>query len=168
MNFIISGKRGFGKTTVAQRLATLLKEKGLRIGGVLNIGNTLTNLLTNKTIPFTCTSPMPNSIKIGQYYILTSAFTFAEEAIKESIEKKAYTFIDECGKLELQKKQGFYDILTFALPQGNCIVCVRDANVKDFFEVFHENEQTTKVFLLDKTNRDNLSKEIADYITAQR
>lgn len=167
-NIIISGKKHFGKTTTALRLSELLKQEQILIGGVLSVGNDLLDVATGNKTVFMYDLPMPETIHTGHHYLLKPALRHGEELIKQSLQQHTYTFIDECGKLELERKEGFYNVLNYALPHGKCIVCVRDANVEKFFDVFSENKQTTHVFEVNETNKESIPHAIFSYITQSK
>ncbi len=165
MNIIINGKKQSGKTRVAEKLVSLLRQKGIAIGGVLNVGDKLLNVGTGTKTTFHYETEKPNTLKIGKYFIDTNVLAKAEELVKESVDDGEYTFIDECGKLELQQQNGFYKVIKYSLPKGKCIICIRDMNVNDFLNVFEQNKENTKIFTLTEENRDALPQTIYNYIT---
>ena len=165
MNIIIMSPKGFGKTTVAQKAAKLLRDKGMSIGGILNPAHDVLNVATGEQRLFTLKEPGQNTIPIGKYHILPDALEWAITGIKQSHAAGQWTFIDECGKLELQRHKGYHDVLTRLVPKGRCVVCVRDINVKAFFDTYDPTQaQPSHIVMLHAGNRDDIHTRIAETI----
>ena len=161
MNIIISGAKHFGKTTVAQKLVEKLKQNNILVGGILCIGDDITDIMSGETKRFLYHTEVPDSQHIGPHYIKNSVIRFAEKATRKAVSKGAYAFIDEYGKLELRGR-GFDNITQESLPSEKCIIVIRNINVLDFIEKFNTYE--FKVFELNQKNRNNLHEEVFRYI----
>jgi nucleoside-triphosphatase THEP1 len=111
---IITGDIHEGKTSVAQRVVTILLEQGVNIGGFLAIGRDedgvrtgffIKEIETNKTMEL-C------AVKRKETSITTGHFNFNEETIRwgnailapENLNNKQLVVIDELGPLELAGK----------------------------------------------------------------
>ncbi len=162
MNIIISGAKHFGKTTVAQKLVEKLKQDNILVGGILCIGDDITDVITGEKHRFLYKQEMPDSQRIGSNYIKNKVIRFAEQTIENSVKTDKYTVIDEYGKLELKEK-GFHNITKQSLESNKCIILIRNINVKPFLERFKQHQ--FKVYEITQQNRDNLHKEIFDYIS---
>lgn len=164
MNIIISGPRGFGKTTCAQKVVQGICKDKVVLGGVLNPGHDVVNVATGEKRTFTLEKAGEETIRTGRYHIIPETLLWAKKLILDSVEKEQWTFIDECGKLELRREAGYYDILKEILPKGRCIILIRDINVEEFFTKFGESKEDTKVYTLNSDNRDVLHEEITKFL----
>lgn len=161
MNILISGGKHSGKTTIAEKLVEKLKKNNIPVGGVLCIGDDITDIITSETQRFLYHEEVPDSQHIGHHYIKNSVIKFAEEAIQKALNTGAYAVIDEYGKLEL-RDGGFHNITNKNLSSDKCIIVIRNINIPDFIERFKTYE--FKVFELPHKNKNNLYEEVFRYI----
>jgi nucleoside-triphosphatase len=112
--FIITGEQGSGKTTFLEEAISLLKEKNIKIGGVLAPGFwhenqrdrfDLVNLTTGDRILFCQRKEVPGWDRIRHFYVNPAGQSFGGKALLESQRIGCHVVvIDEIGPFELQGK----------------------------------------------------------------
>jgi nucleoside-triphosphatase THEP1 len=141
---LLSAARGAGKTTAAWRAAERARATGLRIGGILaparydpsghKVGIDALDLAGGETRPLAERTPDAADATIGEY-------TFAPEVLAWSLgivltaldEPLDAVWIDEIGRLELEKEAGYAPALSalYGAQAANAILLVRDRFVPD-------------------------------------
>jgi nucleoside-triphosphatase THEP1 len=133
--FIISGKKGEGKTSLAGQLAGMLRENTYRVGGILTervmvkgktVGYDLIDIESMKRVKFLRTSRNDKMEKIGSYSIFPAALDLGRKILCGR-STGTITVIDEVGRLELNKG-GWADCLSLLLKrnEGIIILTARD------------------------------------------
>ncbi|MFW9997143.1 MAG: nucleoside-triphosphatase [Candidatus Odinarchaeota archaeon] len=165
--FAITGKFQTGKTTLAQRLVTVLRDEGYTCGGVLCPGRdyrVYVNLITGIAHQFYC--PGDDLIDFDCREISEEAIEFGQRAIKEAAKAGVdVLFVDEVGKLENQK-EGFYQPLQNILPKRKkpVVTIIRNEVVPEFKKLF--NVPLDRIWGLDvNTDRENILMEIVAEIS---
>jgi hypothetical protein len=166
--FILTGDIRTGKTTWLRHWICLLKLQGQEIYGFVSLdaksgsmssiekSNTLRSLLnvnTLETIDFevsTDVAHVDECIQIGQFNFKKSAFSQGMSWLKKSIESPSadWIIIDEVGKLELHKNEGFYPDLDLFFKEyqrkssedfhANLLVVVRTELLSTFTEKYNQ------------------------------
>lgn len=146
--FIITGKKGEGKTTFAARLASYLKKKhcidlaGFYSKGYWNNNRRshfeIVDLVNNKSTILCKKDYRENWIKIYGYYFNREAIKKGETIIAKSIEQNAeLILIDEAGKIEMDQKVWHKSIEQILLKhKNNLILCVRNTFLKDIIKYY--------------------------------
>lgn len=115
---IITGDKGAGKTTYAQQLVGTMKNKNVRISGILALGKfednirtqfDLVDIQTNEKMLLASTQ-IKSDLRFGKFYFNKEAFSFGEKVIARDVENSDYIIIDELGMLEVQNG-GWYRII---------------------------------------------------------
>jgi len=111
---IISGDIHQGKTTVAQKVVSILLEQGVRIGGFLAIGEdeegvrtgfSIKEIETGKTMVLCSVKTDATSTKTGKFYFNDTAIQWGNRLLApENLDNKDLVVIDELGPLELAGK----------------------------------------------------------------
>ena len=147
-SFIITGKKGEGKTTFAAELTHYLGKKyNIDIGGFYSKGYWNNNTrscfeivsLDDKKSEILCTKNFNESwIEISGYFFNPEAIKNGERIIAKSIQRKSeLILLDEAGKIELNKKVWYNSIRKIlAKHKKNLILCVRDIFTKEIIDYF--------------------------------
>jgi len=133
---IIYGKKGEGKTSLARKLAALLRQNSYRAGGILaervmdngeTIAYDLLDIESGKKIKFLRKNHDNTAEKIGSYSISPAAIERGKKILRGA-GRGSITFIDEVGRLELRGR-GWSDCLEYLLErkEGIVILTVRDS-----------------------------------------
>lgn len=100
MIFVVTGKRGIGKTTLVEKLIKEVEKEGIKVGGVITAGQEeryFISVKDKKQMPF-FNDDDAKTVSVGKFSISHNALKFASKEIKSSISE--VIFIDEIGKLE--------------------------------------------------------------------
>jgi len=140
---VIHGQIGAGKTRLAQRLAAALKERELRVGGIISprilngrntIGYQVHDIETGEERLFAKLDPP--GIPIGKFYLLEDAVDFAHTAIARTAKTSQVVFLDEVGRLELAGKGHAIALRTLLQSNTIPVLFVRTAFVEKITEAF--------------------------------
>lgn len=139
--FIITGGKGEGKSTFAENLARLLKEKGVKCTGFISRGSwdgnkrqgfTLYDLESGREELLCSVARSTGPIRQGRFWFSTEALKMGERIISDAaLKSDTVTIIDEVGPLEIGGK-GWYGAIEYlcsnsAAPQ---VWSVRDSLVQ--------------------------------------
>ena len=129
--FIITGGKGEGKSTFAENVARLLKEKGIKCAGFISRGNwdgtsrqgfTLYDLESGREKLLCSVDRSTGPIRQGRFWFSPEALKMGEDIISDAaLKSNTVTIIDEVGPLEIGGK-GWYRAIeylcsTSAAPQ---------------------------------------------------
>lgn len=163
---IITGSRGSGKSTLANEFITLLKMKGIKIGGVITKSDiaeryekklfyTVVDILSNQEKKLiTSEKPVDNSIQIGRFYMNQDVLLWANKKIAAAAKSCNAVLIDELGPAELQGL-GYAGIAKELINRykGLIIFVVRIEIVEQMITYLQCESQ--KILLIDVENREN-------------
>ena len=139
---VITGPIGAGKTGLARRLAESLKERGLRVGGIVaersmergeTVGYTLVDLSSGKERRFA--SSTPPGIPVGRFFISDEGLAFAKEALAKA-EGMDVAFLDEVGRMELSGEGHAGPLRRLLSSESLLVMTVRDSFLKLAIERF--------------------------------
>src|SRR6266487_2707698 len=112
---VLTGAPGVGKTTAVIRAARALKERGVKVGGIVSrelrtnnmrIGFEFIDLTTNdRNVLAYITGKGP---KVGKYFVNVAGCSFAAERLTNAIRNSEVIICDEIGPMEL-KSSDFID-----------------------------------------------------------
>ncbi|MBW8359531.1 MAG: NTP transferase domain-containing protein [Weeksellaceae bacterium] len=154
--FILSGRKGSGKTTSLLRWA----EKSINITGFLSPKidgkRSFQNLKTWELRPM---ENKNSTLKVGKYVFDEETFSWAAEELYLQFQGDTeWLVIDEIGPLEVRKQQGFHEFLLKILHENGplkpkLLFVVRDTLVDEFLD--HYKITSCKILPLDffKNNR---------------
>lgn len=133
MIYILSGKKGSGKTTALHNFS---KNK-IGMGGILspeiNGERFFLDVSSGKTIPMETNGTETELFLMGRFNFRASAFEEAEKIILKSISENKVTVIDEVGPLEIRLHKGFDDLLKkIFCKNADLIVVVRIGLTDEF------------------------------------
>ncbi|MGA9168497.1 MAG: NTPase [Nitrososphaeraceae archaeon] len=110
---VLTGAPGVGKTTALIRVARTLKERGVKIGGIVSremrsdnnmrIGFEFIDLATNDRNVLAYTTG--NGPKVGRYFVNVAGCRFAAERLTNAVRNSDVIICDEIGPMELKSKE---------------------------------------------------------------
>ena len=95
----------------------------------------------DRSYPFEANEPGEDTISVGRYHLIRSAFDRGTELALAAIQNDSPLFVfDEWGKLE-KDRQGFHPAFMLLLQafRGDLLVVVRNSLVDDFVEYCQEH-----------------------------
>jgi nucleoside-triphosphatase THEP1 len=152
---IITGEIGSGKTALITELASLLKNRGIKIGGILapaiysageKAGYYIVDLTSGMQVQLSQIVASQGMPQVGKYFFIPEALAFGEKALSVDVTSKAeIVLIDEIGAWELQG-QGWATSLNELIIQCKMplIITVRNS----FLELVTESWMFTNPLIL--------------------
>jgi nucleoside-triphosphatase len=109
---VLTGASRIGKTTTLMRVAQALKERGVKVGGIVSretqtnnvrIGFEFLDLITNdRCVLASITGIGP---RVGKYFVDLSGCIFAAERLTNAIATSDIIICDEIGPMELKSRE---------------------------------------------------------------
>jgi nucleoside-triphosphatase THEP1 len=163
---LLTGPVGVGKTTVAERVAGLVRRQGLICAGLLapamtnccgqKVGIWGVDLLTGQRRILARTERRLGGPEVGPYSFDATAIVWAIDALERALGACDLLMVDEIGKLELWRDTGLAPILP-RLAAGDAkraLVLVRDSLLADLQQKLEPVPQV--VFEVSEENRNSL------------
>jgi len=165
---ILTGAPRVGKTTAVIRVASALKEKGVKVGGVVSrelrtnnmrIGFEFIDLTTNDRKGLA--SINGNGPKVGKYFVNVAGCRFAAERLMDAVRNSDVIICDEIGPMELKSRE-FKDSVKSLLDVDKKVIVVAHQKLQHpLIDEFRnkssllinldlENREKVNVILLDK------------------
>ncbi|MFQ5940187.1 MAG: NTPase [Nitrososphaerales archaeon] len=128
--FILTGYPGTGKTTAVIRLAEMLKQRGVSVGGIVSrdirkdyvrIGFEFVDISSNETALLA--SVEGTGPKVGKYKVDLEGCRFAVNVLRRAIADAEVIACDELGPLEFKSKE-FIDLVKHMLALDKHIIVV--------------------------------------------
>ena len=137
MLILFSGPIGAGKTTFCQQLAAAARARGVPVAGVLapaiaqdgqKVGIEAVDLRSGARRTLARTDRDLGGVRVGPYSFDDQALTWALQRCQEALRGDALAFVDEIGRLELERGEGLAPLLPLlARPRpAHTVVIVRD------------------------------------------
>ena len=168
MKVFLTGRAGCGKSTVLVKTIKLLKEKGLKVGGIVTpeirsgkrrIGFAVKDVATGKEGILAKTGFDTKKPRIGRYVVEVTGFEMiALAALDFALKECDAIVIDEIGKMEFFS-QKFKEKLREVLESTKPIIAVVHRNFVDDFKRYG------KVIEVTIENRDKLPDRIVEKIS---
>jgi len=166
MNILIRGKPGCGKSTLIQKLITLMQQKGKQIGGISTpelregqrVGFEIVNLMTSERGILAHVS-QPEGPRVSQYKVnLRDLENIGVKGIKKALEKKVdFVIIDEIGKMELVSS-AFQEIVWEALELQKVLGTIGQISHPFVTKVYNRND--LKLYTLTPQTREQVFAEL--------
>ena len=109
-NILLTGRPGIGKTTAVKKIVEMLREKGIRVGGMITrekreknvrIGFIIEDIDTG-TKGYLALKNLGKSPRIGKYSVLLENLEkIGVTAIKKAIQQADVIIVDEIGPMEM-------------------------------------------------------------------
>ena len=127
---VLTGAPGVGKTSAVMRVARELRERGVKVGGIVS-----RELKTNNTrigfefIAFTTNdrnvlaSITGNGPKVGKYFVNVAGCRFAAERLTNAVRNSDVIICDEIGPMELKSRE-FIDSVKNLLEVDKKVIVV--------------------------------------------
>jgi nucleoside-triphosphatase len=165
---VLTGPPGAGKTTAVIRVASALKEKGVKVGGIVSrelrtnnmrIGFEFIDLTTNDRKGLASISG--NGPKVGKYFVNVAGCRFAAERLTDAVRNSDVIICDEIGPMELKSRE-FKDSVKSLLDVDKKVIVVAHQKLQHpLIDEFRnkssllinldlENREKVNVILLDK------------------
>lgn len=133
---VITGASGIGKTTIVTRVAQELKERGVRVGGIISkevrtsnvrTGFEFVDLATNdRNILASVTGKGP---RVGKYFVNLSGCHFAADRLNNALIDSEVIICDEIGPMEL-KSDEFVETVAKLFEANKKVIIVIHQNLK--------------------------------------
>jgi len=111
MIIVVTGRPGVGKSTVCLKVIELLKERGLKVGGIIcpeireggvRVGFKVLDLMSGRSGLLAHVN-IPSPIMIGKYYVQLKSFEdVLIDALNSALENADVIVFDEVGPMELK------------------------------------------------------------------
>ena len=145
--YIISGKQGFGKTTMLKSIIGELQSKGVKVGGFIAEGTwmngirdgfSLLRIIDNYSIPLCQSKPKKGYFNLGRFWFNPEAVKIGEETLDYGMTKDVdIVVIDEIGIFELQEKIWYNSFLKLLNERKMpVLITVREKIIKEVIEKF--------------------------------
>jgi nucleoside-triphosphatase len=168
---IVTGAPGVGKTTALLRVAQALKERGMKVGGIVSrelksnnirIGFEFIDLATNdRNVLASTTGSGP---RVGKYFVNITGCRFAAERLTNAIRNSDIIICDEAGPMELKSKD-FTDSIKNLLSIDKKVVVVIHQKLQH--PLTDELRSKSSLLInLDLQNRERVSDVLLDKLIA--
>jgi nucleoside-triphosphatase THEP1 len=170
--YIISGKKGEGKTSFIKEFIEYFKENKLSFGGIISekqvqdedcVAYEIVDVESGHKAQFLVKGDIEGCEKIMKFSILSEGLEFGNAIIKAAIENKDIIIIDEVGLLELQNRGWYQSIENIIKSQNKIfIITARDIFVDELVEKF--NWSNSRIINIKDSKSKILAKDIVESI----
>lgn len=166
MRILVEGRPGAGKTTVARRLADLLRDRGVPLAGFTTeeirtgrrrVGFTVETMSGESAV--LAHVELPGPPRVGKYGVDVASFERLALPALEN-EKGAIVIVDEIGKMELASRS-FREAVSRLFEARQPVVATVHVFRDPFTDGLKAREDVEVVRLTERT-RDQLPLELAD------
>ena len=159
--FILTGDPGTGKTSAVIHLVEMLKQRGLRVEGIVSrevrkdgtrIGFEFVDIASNETAllaSINVTGP-----RVGKYSVDLAGCVFAVKMLRKAIADAEVIICDELGSMEFKSKE-FVDCVSGMLELDKHIIAVVHKRLKHPV-IDRYREKTSFMIELDIQNRNKV------------
>jgi nucleoside-triphosphatase THEP1 len=169
--FIISGDRGSGKTTLAEKFISILQQNGIKVGGIITRSAPTerygmkdaydaVDILTGEQYPLlTAAAGAERTKSFGRFILHADTFSWAASRIEDAIDTCGALIIDELGPLEV-KREGYYHIAKKVVSRykGLIMFVVRSGLVDPITKISECDPQKIVQFNAETDEWDNLQR----------
>lgn len=170
--YIISGKKGEGKTRFIKELIEYFKENKLSFGGIISekqvqnedcVAYEIVDVESEHKAQFLVKGDIEGCEKIMKFSILSEGLEFGNAIIKAAIENKNIIIIDEVGLMELQNRGWYQSIGNIKKLQNKIfIITARDIFVDELIEKFQW--KSSRIINISNSKPEILAKDIVESI----
>jgi nucleoside-triphosphatase len=168
---VLTGAPGVGKTTAVMRIARELKERGVKVGGIVSrelktnntrIGFEFIDLTTNDRNVLA--SVTGNGPKVGKYFVNVAGCRFAAERLTSAVRNSDVIICDEIGPMELKSKE-FIDSVKNLLYVDKKVIVIVHQKLQHLLTDDFRNKSSLLINL-DLENRDEVNQILFDRLIA--
>jgi nucleoside-triphosphatase len=168
---VLTGAPGVGKTTAVIRVARELKERGVKVGGIVSrelrtnnmrIGFEFIDLTTNdRNVLASITG---NGPKVGKYFVNVAGCRFAAERLTNAIRNSDVIICDEIGPMELKSRDFIDSVKNLFDVDKKVIVVVHQKLQHPLTDEFRN--KSSLLINLDLENREKINQLLLDRLIA--
>ena len=168
---VVTGAPGAGKTTAVMRVARELKERGVKVGGIVSrelrtnnmrIGFEFIDLTTNdRSVLASITG---NGPKVGKYFVNLAGCHFAAERLKNAVRNSDIIICDEIGPMELKSGEFIDSVKNLLFVDKKVIVVVHQKLQHVVTDEFRD--KSSLLINLGLENRDQVNEILLDKLIA--
>jgi nucleoside-triphosphatase len=168
---VLTGAPGVGKTTAVIRVARALKERGVKVGGIVSrelrinnmrVGFEFIDLTSNdRSVLASITG---NGPKVGKYFVNVAGCRFAAERLTNAIRNSEVIICDEIGPMELKSKEFIDSVKNLLEVEKTVIVVVHQKLQHPLTDEFRN--KSSHLINLDLKNREKVNEILLDSIIA--
>jgi nucleoside-triphosphatase len=168
---VLTGAPGVGKTTAVIRVARELKERGVKVGGIvsrelrinnMSVGFEFIDLTTNdRNVLASITG---NGPKVGKYFVNVAGCRFAAERLTNAIRNSDVIICDEIGPMELKSRE-FIDSVKNLLYVDKKVIVVVHQKLQHLLTDEFRN-RSSLLINLDLENRDKVNQILFERLIA--
>ena len=161
---LLTGSPGVGKTTVVQKIAQALKEKGFSVGGMISreakdcctrLGFEVVDFASGKH-GWLAHVEQKTGPQVGKYRVnLSDLERIGVKAVVEATKKYDVVVIDEVGPMELFSAK-FKQAVQEALESNKVVLAVVHAKAKDALITELKQHKATTLYTVTAANREGL------------
>ncbi len=168
---VLTGAPGVGKTTAVIRIARALKEREVKVGGIVSrelrtdnvrIGFEFIDLTTNDRDVLA--SITGNGPKVGKYFVNVAGCSFAAKRLMNAISNSDVIICDEIGPMELKSTE-FVDSAKNLLYVDKKVIVVVHQNLQHLLTDEFRNKSSLLINL-DLENREKVNEILLDRLNA--
>lgn len=166
----VTGRPGIGKTTLVFKVSNNLKERGVRVGGIVTLevrsegvrtGFKIVDLESGAETQLASISSAVGP-RVGKYLVhVENLDAFATGSINRALERCDVVVIDEIGPMEL-KSQKFVDAVKRALSSGKPLLATLHYRLRHPLLDHVRSRKDFEVIELTLSNRDELLNTITE------
>src|SRR5712691_3893753 len=167
----LTGALGVGKTTAVIRVAGELKERGVKVGGIVSrelrinnmrVGFEFIDLTSNdRSVLASITG---NGPKVGKYFVNIAGCRFAAERLTNAVRNSDVIICDEIGPMELKSKE-FIDSVKNLLEVDKKVIVDVHQKLQHHLIVEFRNKSSLLIDL-DFENREKVNEILLDKLIA--
>jgi nucleoside-triphosphatase len=168
---VLTGAPGVGKTTAVIRVARALKERGVKVGGIVSkelrinnmrVGFEFIDLTTNdRNVLASITG---NGPKVGKYFVNIAGCSFAAERLTNAVRNSDVIICDEIGPMELKSRE-FIDSVKNLLEVDKKVIVVVHQKLQHLLTNEFRNKSSLLINL-DLKNREKVNEILLDRLIA--
>jgi nucleoside-triphosphatase len=168
---VLTGAPGVGKTTAVIRVARALKERGVKVGGIVSrelrinnmrIGFEFIDLTSNdRSVLASITG---NGPKVGKYFVNIAGCRFAAERLTNAVRNSDVIICDEIGPMELKSTEFIDSVKNLLEVDKKVIVVVHQKLQHPLTDEFRN--KSSLLINLDLKNREKVNEILLDTLIA--
>ena len=168
---VLTGAPGVGKTTAVIRVGRALKERGVKVGGIVSrelrinnmrVGFEFIDLTSNdRSVLASITG---NGPKVGKYFVNIAGCRFAAERLTNAVRNSDVIICDEIGPMELKSKEFIDSVKNLLEVDKKVIVVVHQKLQHPLTDEFRN--KSSLLINLDLKNRERVNEILFDRLIA--